>query len=71
MNEQPEKEYTSTWEVIRSTLAAFFGVQSYEQRKRDFTYGNPWHYIFSGFLMTVILVLLIYFAVKVTLMTAA
>ena len=45
------------WSVIKSVLAAFFGVQSDKNRSRDFETGKPHHYIIIGVVMTVILML--------------
>ncbi len=52
MDTEQRSSKTSFGEVIMSVAAAFFGVQSSRQRKRDFTHGNPSHYIAVGLLMT-------------------
>lgn len=57
-------EPTSPLEVIASVAAAFFGVQSSRQRKRDFKHGNPWHYVLVGLLMTGALIGVLWAAVK-------
>lgn len=50
----------SFWQVIKSTLAAMFGVQSKKNLGQDFQHGKPIHYIVAGiifatlFLLTVI-----------------
>ena len=31
----------STWQVFKSVLASFFGVQNEQTRQRDFTHGKP------------------------------
>ncbi|MBF8222106.1 DUF2970 domain-containing protein [Halomonas sp. 328] len=36
------------WQVIKSVLAAFFGVQKERQRRRDFEEGRPGHFILVG-----------------------
>ena len=46
----------SPLQVAQSVAWAFFGVQSYENRKRDFTYGNPWHFLIAGFVGTGVVV---------------
>lgn len=51
-------------QVISSVLAAMFGVQSAKVRERDFTRGNPLHYVIVGIIMVVVLVLLIYIVVQ-------
>jgi hypothetical protein len=38
---------------FKSVLAAFFGVQSLENRDRDFAQGNPVHFIIVGLICTV------------------
>ena len=44
-------------QVLSSTLAAAFGVQSSANRKRDFTRGKASHFILMGIGFTVIFVL--------------
>lgn len=43
-------------QVISSTLAAFFGVQSNKNRERDFTHGNIKVYIISGLIFTLLFI---------------
>ncbi|MFK8051278.1 MAG: DUF2970 domain-containing protein [Halioglobus sp.] len=45
-------------QVMFSVLASAFGVQSSENRERDFTRGSPIHFIVSGILFTVLFVAL-------------
>ncbi len=68
MNEK--KESVSLLAVIKSVLAAFFGVQSTKNRERDFTHGKPWHYIVVGLLMTGIFLLLVWGLVALVLKLA-
>lgn len=44
------------WGVIKSVLAAFFGVQRDRQRREDFESGNPMAFIVTGIVMGVLLV---------------
>jgi hypothetical protein len=44
------------WQVVSSTLAAAFGVQSSRNRERDFTHGKPLHFIIAGIIFTVLFV---------------
>ncbi|WP_168013095.1 DUF2970 domain-containing protein [Halomonas salinarum] len=44
------------WQVIKSVLAAFFGVQKEQQRKKDFEEGRPMTFIIVGLLMALVLV---------------
>ncbi|MCR9260103.1 MAG: DUF2970 domain-containing protein [Pseudomonadaceae bacterium] len=46
------------WQVLGSTLAAAFGVQSSKNRKRDFSKGKPSQFIFMGIGFTVVFVLI-------------
>lgn len=59
MSETPEKK-PSLWQVIMSVFAAMFGVQSDEARRRDFTHGNPWIFIFVGIVFCILFVLVLY-----------
>ncbi len=47
-NENNNLKPLTFWEVLGSTFAAAFGVQSFKNRKRDFTRGNVVHFIISG-----------------------
>lgn len=44
------------WSVIKSVLAAFFGVQRDQQRREDFEKGSPLAFIVVGIAMGLILV---------------
>ena len=41
------------WQVICSVFAAGFGVQSKENKVRDFTHGKPLQFIIAGLLFTI------------------
>ncbi len=56
--ETPDKPL-SFWQVLGSTLAAAFGVQSSRNRERDFSRGRASHFIAMGILFTVVFVLII------------
>ncbi|MDX5379431.1 MAG: DUF2970 domain-containing protein [Halomonas sp.] len=47
------------WEVVKSVLAAFLGVQREQQRLKDFEKGNPVALIVVGIVMGAVLVGLI------------
>ncbi|SDK86129.1 Protein of unknown function [Franzmannia pantelleriensis] len=47
------------WGVIKSVLAAFFGVQKERQRRHDFEHGKPGAFILVGLLMAVVFVVVI------------
>ncbi|MBE0487834.1 MAG: DUF2970 domain-containing protein [Halomonas sp.] len=44
------------WGVIKSVLAAFFGVQKEQQRREDFKQGRPMAFIVVGLVMGLIFV---------------
>ena len=55
---------SSFFQVVKSVLAAFIGVQSKTNRKNDFTSGNASSYIVVGIGITVIFVLSLIFIVN-------
>ena len=57
--------------IMKSVLAAAFGVQSNANRKRDFESGKFWHFVAGGLVFVVVFVLVIYFAVKGIIASAA
>lgn len=58
-------------EVMKSVLAAFFGVQSDARRERDFQKGEPMHYVAMGLLLTLLFVLAVWGLVKLVLWLAS
>ncbi|MEM7077294.1 MAG: DUF2970 domain-containing protein [Pseudomonadota bacterium] len=48
----------SFWQVLGSTLAAAFGVQTQKNRERDFSRGKASHFIAMGIGFTVVFVLI-------------
>ena len=46
-------------QVIKSVIAAMFGVQTEENRERDFKHGKASHFIIAGVVLTVIFVLVL------------
>jgi len=57
-------------EVLKSVGAAFFGVQSEANRRRDFTQGKLVHYVVAGALATVAFVLVLYGIVRIIVASA-
>jgi len=57
-NETDEPQGLTFWEVLSSTLAAAFGVQSSKNRERDFSRGKPSQFIFMGVAFTAVFVLI-------------
>ena len=54
---QQDEVQIGFFEVMKSTMAAFFGVQSNANRERDFTHGKPSHFIAMGLLLGLVFVL--------------
>ena len=50
----------SVWQTVKSVLSAMFGVQSKENRIRDFESGNPKLFIFIGLIITVMFMLTLF-----------
>lgn len=70
MSEVRLQERVGFWDVVKSVLAAFFGVQSARNRERDFRYGKPIHFILVGLLATLLFVLTVYGVVRLILWLA-
>ena len=51
-------------QVVKSVLAAFIGVQSETNRKKDFEHGSLSTYLITGFIFTVLFVVAIIFLVS-------
>lgn len=60
----------SLLDVARSVGAAFFGVQTEANRRRDFTHGRIHHFVLVGFAATVAFVLVLVGIVQLILATA-
>ena len=58
-------------QLVKSTLAAFIGVQSNANRERDFTHGKASHFIWMGLLFGLIFVLTLIGVVRLVLHFAA
>lgn len=58
------------WQIVFSTLAAFFGVQSNKNRERDFKHGNIYAYIASGLIFTTLFIFCVVVVVKLVLKSA-
>lgn len=54
-------------DVIKSVLAAMFGVQSNKNRERDFEHGNPMAYILVGLIMVILFILTLVLVVNLVL----
>ncbi|MGD8177310.1 DUF2970 domain-containing protein [Marinimicrobium sp. ARAG 43.8] len=58
------------FQIVLSTLAAAFGVQSNRNRERDFSHGSIFPYIAAGVIFTVLFVVAVIFLVRLVLHTA-
>ncbi len=47
----------SLWKMFLSVLAAAFGVQSEQNRERDFSKGSPWKFAFLGLIALMIFII--------------
>jgi hypothetical protein len=52
-----ETRQVGFWDLVKSTLSAFLGVQSNANRERDFTHGKMSHFIWMGLLFGLMFVL--------------
>ncbi|NKF52193.1 DUF2970 domain-containing protein [Shewanella sp. WXL01] len=57
----------SFWQVLTSTLAAFFGVQTEQRRERDFSSQSPVPFIVMGIILALCFVLGLILVVKLVL----
>lgn len=62
-----EQSQLSFGQLVKSTFAAFLGVQSNANRERDFTQGKMSHFIWMGLLFGVVFVLTIIGVVQLVL----
>lgn len=53
------KQAPGMWDVAKSVMAAFLGVQKSKHYERDFTHGKPWQYITLGIIGVVIFIAVI------------
>jgi len=61
----------SPWQIVGSTVASAFGVQSSRNRERDFSRGKASHFIIAGVVFTVLFVLGVILVVNLVLSAAA
>lgn len=67
---KPDQKPPTLLQTIGSVAAAFFGVQSSENRRRDFSRGNPWVFIAVGLVMTLAFIIGLWAVVKLVLSNA-
>ena len=56
-NSNEESIQLSFWQLLKSTMSAFIGVQSNANRERDFKHGKMSHFIWMGLLFGLVFVL--------------
>ena len=61
------KFVAATASILKSALSAMIGVQSNENRERDFQSGKFWHFFIAGFIVLVCFMLVVWLAVKLLL----
>lgn len=68
-HEQDDKKPTqvSTLDVVISVFRAWFGVQTEENRKRDFNSNDPTPFIVAGIIFTLIMIVGVIIAVNIAL----
>ncbi|MFO8025560.1 DUF2970 domain-containing protein [Thiohalophilus sp.] len=64
------KQAPGLWDVAKSVMAAFLGVQKSKHYERDFTHGKPWQYITLGLIGVVIFIAVIIGVVNLVLSLA-
>ena len=57
----------TTWQVIVSVFRAWLGVQTNENRKRDFSSSDPVPFIIAGVIFTLIMIVGVTIAVNIAL----
>jgi hypothetical protein len=68
----PEEEMQlSFWQLLKSTLSAFVGVQSNANRERDFKHGKLSHFIWMALLFGLVFVLTLLGVVQLVMHLAA
>ena len=65
MSEPTNKQQPNLWQVAKSVLAAFLGVQSSKNYQRDFNYGKPSQYIVLSLIGVVLFIFILIGVVKV------
>lgn len=69
-NQQSDHEGTGFWSTVKSVVGAMFGVQSEEQRQKDFEKGNALHFIIGGLVFTIVFIFTILYFVNSALESA-
>jgi hypothetical protein len=70
VKERDRKPGLGLRQMLGSVLAAAFGVQSKENRERDFAHGSVHKFAVLGILATLVFVLVVFSVVKLVLLAA-
>ena len=66
---ESKKDKIPFWRVVLSVIQASFGVQTRENRERDFKQGNWLPYVVAALLFTAVFVLVLMFIVRLVLVS--
>ena len=61
---QEKHQGTGFWSIVQSVLGAMFGVQSEQQREKDFDKGNAIHFIVGGLIFVLVFIFTILYFVN-------
>ena len=61
------KSGVTPFSILKSAFSAMIGVQSNENRERDFQSGKFWHFFIAGSIVLVCFMLVVWLAVKLLL----
>ncbi|MDH5355246.1 MAG: DUF2970 domain-containing protein [Gammaproteobacteria bacterium] len=64
-NNEEEIVVITFWQLLKSTLSAFIGVQSNANRERDFKHGKVFHFIGIGLLFGLLFICTIVTVVQI------
>jgi len=59
-----ESTRVTPFSIIKSALSAMVGIQTTENRERDFKSGKFWHFFIAGFIVTASFIFVVWLAVK-------
>lgn len=65
----PKPKGTGFINVVKSAVAAAFGIQSQANRERDFESGRPMHFIIAGVVTTMLFLFAVGLFVKIMIAT--
>lgn len=68
---QPSKEGTGLLSTLQTILGAMFGVQSEQQRQKDFEKGSPVQFIVGGIIFVIVFIFTILYFVNSAIENAA